>query len=179
MKPLELTGQVFGYLTALQRAGSNNHRQAKWMFQCRCGKQVCYKARDVVRGSSTSCGCKRKAPRLSRRLDEGKAASNSLYRRYAYDANKRQIFWDLPLDVFLKITSDSCYYCGALPFQIVKGKSWNGQYTYNGVDRQDSSLGYVKENVVACCATCNYAKASMTFKLFKEWIARVHKHLGL
>lgn len=37
------------------------------------------------------------------------------------------------------------------------------RYTYNGVDRLDSSMGYTPDNCVPCCWECNNMKgASLT-----------------
>ena len=46
----------------------------------------------------------------------------------------------------------------------------------NGIDRIDSSKGYVKGNVVTSCKYCNTAKNTMTQQEFKEWIVRVYEH---
>lgn len=41
---------------------------------------------------------------------------------------------------------------------------------YNGIDRQDNSIGYKTENCVPCCKFCNLAKSKFTIKEFQEWI---------
>jgi hypothetical protein len=61
------------------------------------------------------------------------------------------------------ITNSFCHYCkGALPN---KG---------SGIDRIDSSAGYVLENCRSCCGTCNTAKFRMTDPEFKLWIIKVY-----
>ena len=47
-------------------------------------------------------------------------------------------------------------------------------HKYNGVDRVDNSLGYIKENCVACCKICNNAKSTLSISEWQEWIIRVH-----
>ena len=44
---------------------------------------------------------------------------------------------------------------------------------YNGLDRVDSSKGYVMSNVQPCCTRCNYAKHTGTVDEFFGWVARV------
>ena len=61
-------------------------------------------------------------------------------------------------DQFNKLSSMSCYYCG------VEGP--------NGIDRVDSSIGYIKENCVPCCKHCNYVKGNLSMMHFKEWVKR-------
>ena len=42
-------------------------------------------------------------------------------------------------------------------------------YVSNGVDRVDSSLGYIEENCVPCCKFCNYAKRALPVDVFIGW----------
>ncbi len=43
----------------------------------------------------------------------------------------------------------------------------------NGVDRVDSSRGYVKDNVVSCCKHCNLAKRDRTAEDFIKHCRKV------
>jgi hypothetical protein len=52
------------------------------------------------------------------------------------------------------------------------------RYIYNGVDRVDSSKGYVKENVVPCCKWCNIAKGNKSAAEFKEHIFKMYRHMN-
>ena len=54
----------------------------------------------------------------------------------------------------------------------------NGDFIYNGLDRIDNSKNHSKENCVACCKYCNYAKRERSFSEFKEWINRVYLRLN-
>lgn len=58
-KPLELTGQTFGYLTALSPTDKRDKDgNIYWLCECnRCGKKTEAIARDLKRGNRTSCGC--------------------------------------------------------------------------------------------------------------------------
>lgn len=46
----------------------------------------------------------------------------------------------------------------------------------NGIDRVNNDLGYINNNVVSCCKTCNLAKSSLTLIEFKNWINNLIKH---
>ena len=46
----------------------------------------------------------------------------------------------------------------------------------NGIDRVDSSKGYVEDNVVSCCKYCNTAKNTMSRDEFFKWIKRVYEY---
>jgi hypothetical protein len=56
---LDLTGQVFGKLTAIKLAGKNKHRQNLWHCRCACGNETVTTANSLRTGNSTSCGCLR------------------------------------------------------------------------------------------------------------------------
>lgn len=57
-KVRDLTGQKFGRLTVLERAGSNAHGRATWLFRCDCGKTVIAVGSDLIQRQK-SCGCQR------------------------------------------------------------------------------------------------------------------------
>lgn len=57
-KAMDLTGQVFGKLTVIERATDKKYKQSHWICQCECGnitKPIC--GSDLKRGHTTSCGC--------------------------------------------------------------------------------------------------------------------------
>lgn len=57
---LDLTGQRFGNLEVIERAGTNERGQALWMCKChRCGNLRSFTATILRIGGATSCGCAR------------------------------------------------------------------------------------------------------------------------
>lgn len=52
----DITGQRFGRLTVIKRAGSDSNRSV-WFCKCDCGKVIKVKLRDLVQGDTKSCGC--------------------------------------------------------------------------------------------------------------------------
>lgn len=55
----DLTGERFGYLTAVKYAGFINGRSG-WVCKCDCGNEITAPAHDLLAGKYTSCGCKKK-----------------------------------------------------------------------------------------------------------------------
>ena len=51
------TGQRFGKLIAIERAGRNAFKQILWRCMCDCGKQTIVAAGSLATGNTTSCGC--------------------------------------------------------------------------------------------------------------------------
>lgn len=56
-RQLDLTGQRFCRLVALEFVGSNRHRQATWKCRCDCGNEVIVVSGDLRSGTTKSCGC--------------------------------------------------------------------------------------------------------------------------
>lgn len=68
---LDLTGQRFGNLEVIERAGTNERGQALWMCKClRCGNLRPFAATILRRGEAVSCGCTRP--------DQGRSARHVL-----------------------------------------------------------------------------------------------------
>ena len=81
-------------------------------------------------------------------------------------------------DIFDALISQICFYCGNGPSNLHKHcRRKNEGLAYNGIDRRNSKKGYDIENVVSCCAECNYAKNDTEEHHFYEWISRVHNNL--
>lgn len=56
-KALDLTGQRFGRLTVVRRAGSNRFKKALWECQCDCGGSIIAVSSHIKNGTTRSCGC--------------------------------------------------------------------------------------------------------------------------
>lgn len=71
------------------------------------------------------------------------------YKIYITKASVRELgIFQLDFETFSKLVKGPCYYCGYLnPDEI------------NGIDRVNNDKGYIQENCVGCCATCNKMKS--------------------
>lgn len=56
-RPLDLSGQKFGRLTAVRRGENTKDGHAQWICRCACGKTVIVLARYLKSGHTRSCGC--------------------------------------------------------------------------------------------------------------------------
>lgn len=84
-----------------------------------------------------------------------RAAAKKVWDRlgwYKHASKRRGKQWSLEDSIAVALFKSDCDYCGSpsKPLQL------------NGIDRVDNTQGYHKENVVACCSTCNYMKRQMT-----------------
>lgn len=55
----DLTGRQFGDLTVLRRAPNDKDNRVCWVCLCSCGKECVVKARNLKRGNTKSCGCRK------------------------------------------------------------------------------------------------------------------------
>jgi len=55
---IDLTGNVFGRLTALEFSHSDENEQSFWLCECECGNTKTINSASLRRGDSKSCGCK-------------------------------------------------------------------------------------------------------------------------
>lgn len=53
----DITGQKFNRLTAIRFVRKDSGNNARWLFQCECGKEVECRGSEVTRGGVQSCGC--------------------------------------------------------------------------------------------------------------------------
>ena len=86
-------------------------------------------------------------------------------KRYRQDAKYREYEFLLTDEEIRSLFRNRCDYCGVLK-------------DINGIDRVDSTKGYIIGNVVSCCIICNMAKKKMTKQEFLDWIKRVAVHQG-
>lgn len=65
MSTLNLTGERFGRLTAIKRAGTDGH-YGMWVCRCDCGNEKIFSTVALTRGTATSCGCEtgKRVPRM-------------------------------------------------------------------------------------------------------------------
>jgi len=153
---------------------------------CDCGKTTVVSKSGLTSGNTKSCGCLKSSSfsLVSRQYHSrplGEAALQYLYTNYRCGAAAKKKPFSLTMDQFRILTSSNCFYCDKPPSQSVAGRSkrlFNGDYIYNGVDRIDSSQGYVPSNVCTCCKECNRRKLASRVEDFFSWIKRVHSHLA-
>ena len=165
---LEIAGQKLGKLTAIQPLRTNRKRNIIWLFQCECGRLVEKVASEVVACSkdwNISCGSKE----CKRRVTGGHGRRNKIG-SYKRSANDRGIAFELTEEQMDILFAGDCYYCGAAPSESSVG------FISNGIDRLDSSVGYITGNVVSCCSVCNRAKFTKSSGEFLAWINQVWEH---
>lgn len=59
-KLIDITGEVFGRLTVIERSGTSKHGHTIWLCQCTCGNLTEVIKPDLKQGKTNSCGCLQK-----------------------------------------------------------------------------------------------------------------------
>lgn len=114
---------------------------------------------------------------------------NDKFCKLKHKAQNRNIEWDLSFEDFKEIAKQNCFYCNSIGREYsaylnvdgtpnAKFKKVNMDINYvkktitniNSLDRIDSSLGYIKNNVVSSCWICNRGKLDLSIGDFIKWI---------
>ncbi len=111
---------------------------------------------------------------------EGKCST--LISNYKSKAKRKKWEFKLTFAEFKDLVTSNCHYCNLEPnkCRIDNSKSRQGisRVYFNGVDRVDSSKGYVLNNVVSCCEDCNKAKRNLSYKQFIDLITRIYNNMN-
>ena len=86
------------------------------------------------------------------------------FKQYQKSAESRSLDFGIDLADFETLVKSPCKYCGHCP---------ESENKLNGIDRIDNKLGYIIDNIVSCCPTCNWAKQTTEVKHFIDWVHKV------
>jgi hypothetical protein len=94
---------------------------------------------------------------------------------------KRGLTCNLTTEEVLNLVKSNCHYCGDGFSNLLNYNQPHFKYKfyYNGIDRIDSSKGYIRGNVVSCCKTCNVSKMDMDYNKFINHIKKIYNNLKL
>lgn len=139
--------------------------------RCDCGQFVDIPAKRIRRAFDCGCGSQQRRTdaneaRKRRTLEEREKPARRAKEKHAayrWRAKNRGHAMDLSLEEFEALANAPCRYCGASD-------------GLNGVDRIDSSIGYLKENCAPCCSACNLMKNAMPVEVFLAQVIRIAEH---
>ena len=179
MKRIDLTGHKKGRLTVLGYSHSHiqpsGQKRAIWNVICECGTEKKISTAGLTSGKTISCGCY-KAEGLNKK-EEGVSSFNHKYRGYLAraKAHKKNIEFALTKEEFKEIVKQPCHYCRTENSSRTMAKpTANGAFVSNGIDRIDSSLGYIKGNCLPCCTICNVMKNDLSYQDFLSHIRKIY-----
>lgn len=185
-KFVDLTERIFGHVEVLYRNGTKVYlcpsgKVTKPLWFCRCnGKgRKCKKTFTTDSGHLlgdrvNSCGCLRSYKTTS--------PYTYLFGAYRGKAKVAGREFSLSKEYFIQLIKAACYYCGLPPVQkLTTVLPAHSDFLYNGIDRIDSSKGYIEGNVVSCCKICNEMKMDRSQVEFLQQVEAIYawqqKHL--
>jgi hypothetical protein len=156
--------------------GYNKGSKTAIEVQCDCGNTAWVQGWSLVNERSKQCkDCKLKNFSISRKMEAEEALKSRVYTQCKSQAKRRGIEFDVPKEHLLHYAMKKCYYCQAEPNNTMKLPHVDGELKYNGIDRFDSSKGYVVGNILAACWRCNSMKSDMPFDEFVTHIKLLAK----
>jgi hypothetical protein len=175
MKRLDLTGQKRGRLMALSYSHSHippsGQKRAIWNVICDCGKKLQVATNNFLRNVEPSCGCRKLEVLLQGIKPKNPLRKiKNLFHGYKIRAKKNKISFEFSFDDFVNLVSQNCFYCGRNPKLKFKYLYRTKTSDYNGIDRKNYKEGYIKNNCVPCCSTCNMMKNTLSVDEFLNHI---------
>lgn len=90
-----------------------------------------------------------------------KRKSFKIFVNYSKRAYKKGIEFYLIENDFIRLEKEVCFYCGGVP---------------TGFDRVNSDKGYIRSNIVVCCAMCNMMKYTYSQEKFIKHINKIYDY---
>lgn len=155
----DLSGITYGDHVVLYRTiNKNTPGRTYWTIKCRhCGHHKKAFAGNITAGVGGGCRCQ-EIERAQHNID---SFWKGYIGAYVNGAKLRKLAWELDEDAIRAIAAQDCAYCGAKPAR--RKAHWRSfcVVNANGLDRVDSTKGYIAGNVAPCCPTCNAMKSDM------------------
>lgn len=64
-------GNIYNYLTVIERMPNNKENRAMWKCRCKCGNEIIVSGKSLRQGNTTSCGCYQKERAIESNMSRG------------------------------------------------------------------------------------------------------------
>jgi hypothetical protein len=163
----DITGQVFGRLTALRCVGRNKRSDAVWLCQCTCGTETEVLSSNVIKGGTQSCGCLSREMTVAR--NRAQAGEKHPSFKHGHASNRAASIRKSPTWASWGNTLTRCsnpkniawkYYGGApVPIQICEGlREFTGFLAVLGERPKGTTLGRFGDVGNYSCGQCEQCK---------------------
>jgi 5-methylcytosine-specific restriction endonuclease McrA len=165
-------GVKINRLTIIRLDHVDSRFRAYYVFRCDCGTKKVIHGAAVISNNTKSCGCLNREIKAATALPGGLGAMRQVVLQNYKRGGKRRK-WLITEGEFFRLSQQDCHYCGEPPSQTRKGAGRGHDFTYNGLDRVDTTKEYTTQNVVTCCKRCNVAKNDISVAEFKVWVKKI------
>lgn len=163
---IDLTGKVFGRLTALFKVVPEDKRKDKvyWKCSCSCGNETVLTTSSLNNGYTQSCGCLQREAAKSAKTTHGKAKSEGAYGSWQAMRTRCNNINNPDHKYYSDIGIKVCSRWDDFEnFLADMGERPKGNYS---IDRRDSDLGYTPEN----CYWATPLQQSASIKKSMQWL---------
>lgn len=194
---VEMAGKTYNSWKVIEPdLEKSNGKSLYWFAEClECSQVYTVFGANIRNGQSkrcSKCGCKnghglqKGQVRTSRTPEE--TALKYLYNNLKKNAKRygRIIEWSLTIEQVKKLVFDNCFYCNIEPNNVCTPLKNHGlsqkneesaTITRHGIDRIDSTKGYIAGNVVTCCTHCNTMKMDYSLDSFTSQMRKILANL--
>lgn len=182
---IDINNNQFNSLTVVRSELIGKNKT--WICLCKCGNEKRFWKFSAIKRQK-SCGCLTDEAGLT---GKQRRSFTSRLQSYKAGAKIRNLEWGISFEQFVKVASGDCFFCGSPPKvwdcvsnapSVMKdtpnANPVDYQIKFNGVDRLDSKIGYVIDNIVSCCTNCNRAKSDLTYDEFVNHVERMYSWLS-
>ncbi|CAB4197007.1 hypothetical protein UFOVP1290_527 [uncultured Caudovirales phage] len=175
----DMTGKSFGRLTVIsEEKERSKNGTVYWNCRCICGNIIIVLGTNLRR-STRSCGCLIKEAMAKTARKNRSICPWSVDRNHYYlGAKQRNLEFNISVEDFMQLSILPCFYCGKEPnMQCFAAELREVGVLKNGIDRVDSTIGYMLSNCVSCCTRCNFEKSNQSYSDFIENTRRRYEYL--
>lgn len=163
----DLTNKKFGQWKVIKQDETNKKtHHSRWLCKCSCGKEKVLYARNLVRNHTISCGCSRRKKMMSGCEDINSAyftnfKKSALRRGYTFEITAEDVWY------IYEQQNRKCAFSG-LSVTFDKNTT-HGKTITASIDRKNSNIGYIKDNIQIVHKCVNFLKRSMSDSELLFW----------
>lgn len=180
-KPMDLSGNRFGYLTAVRLSENRIRNHRLWVCECDCGNVVEVRVADLVNGNTKSCGCYQKE--MARYAKTKHGYHNE--RLYSIWCNMKTRCLNPNTKSYKNYGNRGITVCAAWLENYIAFRSWaleNGYSDDLTIERIDVNKGYTPDNCAFISKSeqprntrrCRFVTYKGETKTLSEWSRELH-----
>lgn len=176
MKKFSIGDKIFNWeIVSNEKPLNSEITRPHYDIKCKCGKIITTRKSKLVNlennGGSRVLqnSCKKCHQSEKNALKSELSKYGKIISYYKASAKTRKIDYNLTDEEAVSFFKLNCFYCDTPSYNKIKDV-----IEYTGLDRIDSNIGYVSENVQPCCKQCNIAKQSLSNIDFLNHIKRIY-----